>query len=102
ILAPASAILLISTSTSGPVDLATILAPASAPCYLLQSFFFVKFPVTTAGPGPCGGTASVGFPSLVGAFPGGTVYLQYVVFDPAGPLAIPAVMSDGLVVTVLP
>ncbi|MCI0587103.1 MAG: lamin tail domain-containing protein [Planctomycetes bacterium] len=101
-LAPASAILLISTSTAGPVDLATILPPASAPCYLLQSFFFVKYPVTTAGPGPCGGTASVGFPNLVGAFPGGTVYLQYVVFDPAGPLAIPAVMSDGLVVTVLP
>ncbi len=101
-LAPASAILLISTATAGPFDLATILPPASASCYLLQSFLFVKFPVTTAGPGPCAGTASVVFPNLVGAFPGGTVYLQYAVVDPAGPLGIPVAMSDGLVVTVLP
>ena len=83
-----------------PLDLQTLVG-GTGPCTLLNDFL-VTTALSVAGPGACDGNGSLLVPNLATATVGSTLYLQWVVVEPGGPLSVPIVLSNGLNLTFQP
>jgi hypothetical protein len=93
-----------SSGVPFPIDLGLILG--GGPCYLMNNAGMILSGLSTTasstGAPACVGTLSVPI-NLAGASPGGPIFAQFFVIDPASPLSgLPVVASDQLSVTVLP